>query len=84
MKALVHLLSDSRVNQFVKLVSATPSQVLSAILAPERKALQTQLAQLDAGEASEQCFIETALKDLEVCEMVFCESIMAAPFHFFR
>ena len=56
-------------NQFVKLVSATPSQVLLVILGPERKALQDQLAQLEAGEASEQCFIEAALKDLEVCEI---------------
>ena len=55
-------------NQFVKLVSATPSQVLSEIISPERTALQAQLAQLDAGEASEKCFIEVALKDLEVCQ----------------
>ena len=53
-------------NQFVKLVSARPSQVLSMITGPERKVLEAQLAQLDDTEASEQCFIEAALKDLEV------------------
>ncbi len=63
-------LSDSCVNQFVKLVSATPSQVLSVITGPERRALQAKLAQLDADEASEQCFIEVALKDLEVCRLM--------------
>lgn len=59
-------LSDSSINQFVKLVSTTPAQVLLLITGPERVALEAQMAELAAEEASEQCFIETALQDLKV------------------
>lgn len=61
--------SDSRVNQFVKLVSATPLQVLSLITGPERSALESLLAELTEEEASEQCFIEAALQDLKVSNL---------------
>jgi hypothetical protein len=54
------------VNQFVKLVTATPSQVLSFIISPERIALEKQLVELTKEEVSEQPFIETALQDLKV------------------
>ena len=53
-------------NQFVKLLTATPAQVLSIIIAPERRALQAQLAGLEEGEDSEVCFIQGALDDLKV------------------
>lgn len=62
--------SDSCVNQFVKLVTATPLQVLSLITGPERTALENQLAELTKEEASEQCFIETALQDLKASARV--------------
>lgn len=50
----------------MKLVSATPSQVLSLITGPERRVLESQLAELTKAEASEQCFIQAALQDLKV------------------
>lgn len=62
----LHTYLDSCVNQFVKLVSATPSQVLSLITEPERHALESQLTELTREEASEQCFIQSALQDLKV------------------
>lgn len=57
---------DLCVNQFVKLLSATPTQVLSLIIEPERAALTAQLAGLEQGEESEECFIQAALEDLKV------------------
>ena len=63
---VAHSPSDSQVNQFVKLVSATPSQVLTCITGPEREALKLQVADLAEDEASELCFIEAALQNLKV------------------
>ena len=57
---------DSCTNQFVKLVSATPSQVLALITGPERVELEQQLAELTEQESSEQSFIQAALHDLKV------------------
>lgn len=54
----------------MKLVSATPSQVLSLITGPERCALQSQLSELAKEEESERCFIEAALQDLKVSGMI--------------
>ena len=50
----------------MKLVTATPSQVLSYITGPERTALENQLAELTKEEASELAFIESALQELKV------------------
>lgn len=61
---------DASVNQFVKLYSATPTQVLSLIIAPERAALQAQLAGLEQEEESEECFIQAAQHDLKVTSAV--------------
>lgn len=61
-------IEDSCVNQFVKLVSATPLQVLSFVTGPERKDLEAQLTSLLEEEAPERCFVESALQDLEVRE----------------
>lgn len=59
-------LSDGSVNQFVKLLSATPRQVLDLITNPEREALEGQLANLGKDEVSEEAFIVAALEDLKV------------------
>ena len=50
----------------MKLLSATPAQVLTLIIEPERAALEAQLAGLEQGEDSEECFIQVALEDLKV------------------
>ncbi len=50
----------------MKLVSATPAQVLSLITGQERRTLESQLSELVREDASEQCFIEAALHDLKV------------------
>lgn len=67
---------DSLVNQFAKLLSATPVQVLSLIIGPERRALEAQLAGLGKDEASEECFIQTALEDLKVILFMSCTGHM--------
>ena len=59
-------LSDSSVNQFAKLLSASPAQALSLITGPEKRSLQSQLAGLGEDEATEECFIQAALEDLKV------------------
>ena len=50
----------------MKLVSATPLQVLSFVTGPERKDLEARLTSLLEEEASERCFIESALQELKV------------------
>ncbi len=52
--------------QFVKLLTATPTQVLSLIIESERSVLQAQLAGLGKEDDSEACFIQGALDDLKV------------------
>jgi len=59
-------ISDTSVNQFVKLLTATPSQVLSLIIEPEQRELESQMAGLGKGDDSEACFIQGALDDLKV------------------
>ena len=66
------LLLDASVSQFVKLLSATPTQVLSLIIEPEKVALEAQLAGLEQGEESEECFIQAALEDLKVLMVREC------------
>ena len=55
-------------NQFAKLLSATPAQVLALITGPERRELETQLSNIDKDSASEQCFVESALAELDTRE----------------
>ena len=55
-------------NQFAKLLSATPAQVLALITVPERRELEAQLSSIDKDSASEQCFVESALAELDTRE----------------
>jgi len=50
----------------VKLLAATPTQVLEEIIGPERRELAAQLESLEEVEISEQCFVESAIEELKV------------------
>lgn len=53
--------------QFVKLLSATPPETLDLITDAERCELEEQLSGLGEDGASERCFVEAALEELKVC-----------------
>ncbi len=80
--------TDVPINRYVKLLSATPAQVLELITGPERCQLISQLETLGSDEvghssvcgwsdssallqASERCFIESALEELEVLALTY-------------
>jgi len=54
----------------VKLLAATPTQVLEEIIGPERRELAAQLESLEEDEISEQCFVESAIEELKARELV--------------
>ena len=56
--------------QFVKLLSATPTETLDLITSAERHELESQLKGLGEDGVSEKCFIEAALEELKVCIIV--------------
>ena len=67
--------SDTCVNRFVKLLTATPSQVLSLIVGPERRELEAQMTGLEKDDDSESCFIQGALDDLKVRPYAICFNV---------
>ena len=58
--------SDLSTSLYVKLLSASPQQVLEIITSTERKELECQLSNIGPDEISEKCFVEMALEDLKV------------------
>lgn len=57
----------SSIRQFVKLLSATPTETLELITGAERCELEAQMRELGEDGASERCFVEAALEELKVC-----------------
>ena len=56
----------SSIRQFVKLLSATPTETLELITSVERGELEVQLRGLGEDGISERCFVEAALEELKV------------------
>lgn len=64
-KQLLPTIDDKVPTQFYKLLTATPEQVLDHIISVEKAELLAQLKSLSPDEASEKCFIDCCLEELE-------------------
>ncbi|KAF0293599.1 RING finger protein 10 [Amphibalanus amphitrite] len=73
---LVTLGDDEERQRLARIILATPKQVASEILAPERAALELQLAEL--ADEPEACFVQQALTQLEEQEAAVAERALAA------